>query len=188
MLPTTRLVNLNSSTSATRSPLWDKWPFQSISTNKVRSTYSSVNYLAITRNKHARLFKICLRIVILRLFSFLLTVIRNCDRVVNYQYVDLIFHWSDSKARILFPCLQQVLGHSVTCSTMKFITFQQSYAMTDYGLKDHFLIRGKARMCFRRVRKIAKSDYHLRHVCPSVRLSAWSNSALNTRIFVKLNI
>jgi hypothetical protein len=59
--------------------------------------------------------------------------------------------------------------------------------MTDYGLKDHFLIRGKARMCFRRVSKIAKSDY-LRHVCPSVRLDAWSNSALNGRIFMKLYI
>jgi len=51
--------------------------------------------------------------------------------------------------------------------------------MTDYGLKDQFLISGKARMCFRRVSKISKSDYYLRHVCPSVRLgqlgSQWTD-------------
>jgi hypothetical protein len=31
----------------------------------------------------------------------------------------------------------------------------------------------------RRVRKISESDYQLRHVCPSVRRSAWNNSASN---------
>jgi hypothetical protein len=38
---------------------------------------------------------------------------------------------------------------------------------------------------FRRVRKIAKSDRWLRHVCPSVRPSAWNNSAATRRIFMK---
>jgi hypothetical protein len=38
------------------------------------------------------------------------------------------------------------------------------------------------------VRKIAKSDYYLRHIFPSVRLSAWNNSALTGRIFVKFDI
>jgi len=60
--------------------------------------------------------------------------------------------------------------------------------MTDYGLKYRFFIRGKARMCFRHVSKIAKSDYYLLHVCPSVRLSAWNNSTLNGRIFMKFDI
>jgi hypothetical protein len=42
---------------------------------------------------------------------------------------------------------------------------------------------------FRRVRKIAKSDYRLRHVCPSVRLSAtWKISAPTGRIFMKFDI
>jgi hypothetical protein len=41
---------------------------------------------------------------------------------------------------------------------------------------------------FRNVRKIAKSDYYLRYVCPSVRLSAWNNSALTGRVFVKFDI
>jgi hypothetical protein len=38
---------------------------------------------------------------------------------------------------------------------------------------------------FRRVGKIAKIDYWVRHVCPSVRLSSWNNSVLTGRIFVK---
>jgi hypothetical protein len=38
--------------------------------------------------------------------------------------------------------------------------------MADCGIKCRFFIREKARMCFRRVRKIAKSDYYLLHVCP----------------------
>ena len=38
---------------------------------------------------------------------------------------------------------------------------------------------------FRGVRKIAKSDYQLRHVCPSLRLSTWKHSAPNGRIFMK---
>ena len=38
---------------------------------------------------------------------------------------------------------------------------------------------------FRRVRKIAKSDCWLRHVCPSV---AWNNSAPTGRIFMKFDI
>jgi len=37
---------------------------------------------------------------------------------------------------------------------------------------------------FWRVRKIAKSDYYLRHVC----LSAWNNMASNVRIFTKFGI
>jgi len=50
---------------------------------------------------------------------------------------------------------------------------------------------------FRRVRKIAKSDRYLRHVClsyvcpsvrPSVRPSAWNNSALTGRIFMKFDV
>ena len=41
-------------------------------------------------------------------------------------------------------------------------------------------------LLFRRFRKIAKSDYWLRHVCPPVRLSAWNNSAPTSRIFMKL--
>jgi len=39
---------------------------------------------------------------------------------------------------------------------------------------------------FRRVRKIAKSDCLLRHVCPPVRPSSWNNSAPTGRIFMKL--
>jgi len=30
---------------------------------------------------------------------------------------------------------------------------------------------------FGRLRKIAKSDYYLFHICPSVRQSTWNNSA-----------
>ena len=41
---------------------------------------------------------------------------------------------------------------------------------------------------FRRIRKIAKSDLQLRHVCPSVCLSAWNKSAPTGRIFVKFDI
>jgi hypothetical protein len=40
---------------------------------------------------------------------------------------------------------------------------------------------------FRRVRKIAKSDYYLRHVCPSVLPSAII-SAPTRRIFMKFEI
>jgi hypothetical protein len=40
----------------------------------------------------------------------------------------------------------------------------------------------------RRVRKIAKSDYLLRHVCPSVLPSAWHNSAPTGRIFIKCGV
>ena len=44
----------------------------------------------------------------------------------------------------------------------------------------------------RRVLKIAKSDYWLRHECqsvrPSVRLSAWNNSAPTGRIFIRFDI
>jgi hypothetical protein len=36
---------------------------------------------------------------------------------------------------------------------------------------------------FRRIRKIAKSDYELRHVCPS----AWNNSAPDIQIFMNFN-
>ena len=41
---------------------------------------------------------------------------------------------------------------------------------------------------FRRVRKVAKSDYSLRHVCPSFRLSTSNNSAPTGQIFMKFNI
>ena len=41
---------------------------------------------------------------------------------------------------------------------------------------------------FRRFRKNAKSDYQLRHVCLSVRLPAWNNSAPTGRIFMKFDI
>ena len=37
---------------------------------------------------------------------------------------------------------------------------------------------------FRRVRKISKSDYYLRHVCPS----AWNNLAHLGPIFIKFGI
>ena len=42
----------------------------------------------------------------------------------------------------------------------------------------------------RRVRKIAKSDYQLLHVRPSVCLcpSAWNNSGPTNRIFIKFDI
>ena len=35
---------------------------------------------------------------------------------------------------------------------------------------------------------IVSSDYQLRHVCQSVRLSAWNNSVLDGRIFMKYGI
>ena len=41
---------------------------------------------------------------------------------------------------------------------------------------------------FRRVRKIAKSDYLFRHVCLSVCPSAWNNSASTGRIFMKSDV
>jgi hypothetical protein len=41
---------------------------------------------------------------------------------------------------------------------------------------------------FRRVGKIAKSDPYLRHVCPPVCLSAWNDSTLTGRIFMKFDI
>jgi hypothetical protein len=37
-------------------------------------------------------------------------------------------------------------------------------------------------------RKIAKSEYYLNHVCPSVCLSTWNNSAPTERIFMKFDI
>jgi hypothetical protein len=40
----------------------------------------------------------------------------------------------------------------------------------------------------RRVRKIAKSDYYLRHICLSVRPPAWNNFARTRRIFMKFDI
>jgi hypothetical protein len=45
---------------------------------------------------------------------------------------------------------------------------------------------------FRHVRKFSKSDHELCHACPSVRpsvrLSAWNNSALTGRFFMKFYI
>jgi hypothetical protein len=43
-------------------------------------------------------------------------------------------------------------------------------------------------MIFRRVRKIAKSDYSLCHVRPSVLPSARNNSAPTGRIFIKFQL
>jgi hypothetical protein len=37
-------------------------------------------------------------------------------------------------------------------------------------------------------RKIEKRDYLLRHVCLSVRLSSWNNSAATGQLFVKFGI
>jgi len=44
------------------------------------------------------------------------------------------------------------------------------------------LLRQVPQCVIRRVRKIAKSDYLVRHVCLSVRLFARKNSALTGRI------
>jgi len=41
---------------------------------------------------------------------------------------------------------------------------------------------------FRSVRKIAKSDYYLHHVCPSFHLSVWNHSAPTGWIFMKSDI
>jgi len=42
---------------------------------------------------------------------------------------------------------------------------------------------------FRHLREISKSDHSLRHVCESVRLSAWKSPAATTgRIFKKIDI
>ena len=38
---------------------------------------------------------------------------------------------------------------------------------------------------FRRVRKIAKSEYYFRHVCLFVRQYVWNSSAPTGRIFMK---
>jgi len=55
-----------------------------------------------------------------------------------------------------------------------------------------FLLRVIYFMIFRHVRKIAKGDYLLRHVCcpsvgPSVRPYAWNNLAHSERIFIKFD-
>ena len=41
---------------------------------------------------------------------------------------------------------------------------------------------------FRHVRKITKIDYHLHHVCLSVRASAWNRPAATERTFMKFDI
>ena len=41
---------------------------------------------------------------------------------------------------------------------------------------------------FKHFRKIAKSDYQLRHVCPSVSVSAWDDVARNGRMYMKFDI
>ena len=43
-------------------------------------------------------------------------------------------------------------------------------------------------LVFRRVRKTAKRDYWLRHVCPSFRLTAWNNSTPIEWGFMKFDI
>jgi hypothetical protein len=62
-----------------------------------------------------------------------------------------------------------------------------------YFLREYLfrILAGKRRLfklIFRCVRKIGKSDCWLRHVCPSVRLSTWNNSAPTGRIFMKIEI
>jgi len=47
---------------------------------------------------------------------------------------------------------------------------------------------GKCHLVFRRVRKIGKSYYYLRHFCLPVRSSAWNISAPTGRIFMKFEI
>jgi len=51
----------------------------------------------------------------------------------------------------------------------------------------HSCVYNKTRH-FRRVRKLAKSDYLLRHVCPSVRACPWNNLATSEQIFMKFDI
>jgi hypothetical protein len=41
---------------------------------------------------------------------------------------------------------------------------------------------------FRRFRKITEVDYHIHHVCLSIRPSQWNNAAPNGRIFMKFGI
>jgi len=41
---------------------------------------------------------------------------------------------------------------------------------------------------FRRFHKLAKRDYYLTNICPSVHLSAWNNSAHTGRVFMKFDI
>ena len=43
-------------------------------------------------------------------------------------------------------------------------------------------------LIFRRVRKIAKINFFFRHVCLSVRPSAWNNSATTARILTKFDL
>jgi hypothetical protein len=45
-----------------------------------------------------------------------------------------------------------------------------------------------SRLFLRAFGKILKSDYKLRHVCLSVCLPAWNNSATSGRIFAKADI
>jgi hypothetical protein len=63
---------------------------------------------------------------------------------------------------------------------------QHAYYLTRV-LKAVTLLAAKY-LVFRHVRKIAKSDYQLRHVCPFVRPTAWNNSASTGRIFMKFDI
>ena len=53
------------------------------------------------------------------------------------------------------------------------------FILTDYSFTIHF---------FRSVRKIAKGDYNLRHVCIPVRLPAWNKAAPTGRIFLKFDM
>jgi hypothetical protein len=49
-------------------------------------------------------------------------------------------------------------------------------------------VRDVPRLCSRRLRKVAKGDYCLRHVWSSVRPSAWNNSAPTVWVFMKFDI
>jgi hypothetical protein len=54
--------------------------------------------------------------------------------------------------------------------------------------EEQFIITSSYSTRFRRVRKIAKSEYFLRHVRPSVCLSVWNNSAPTEMISIKFDI
>ena len=79
-------------------------------------------------------------------------------------------NYASVEAKIMFSCFIAVhYGHNLPHPC-----WQQATIFTTKTLTS-----------FRRVRKIAISDYQLRHICPSFRLSTWSNSVPNGRIFIK---
>jgi len=58
----------------------------------------------------------------------------------------------------------------------------------DSNLKIKQLLSKEGKFNFRRVRKITKSDYYIRHVCRSVRHSARKDSGPTGRVFMKSEI